>query len=48
MDITPFIPPIKGSDVEEAKKTGAVEAGCDELIEKISGGWLDFDVEEAD
>jgi large subunit ribosomal protein L1 len=34
----------EGSDVEEAKKTGAVEAGCDELIEKISGGWLDFDV----
>lgn len=31
-------------EVEQAKKAGAVEAGCDELIGKISGGWLDFDV----
>ena len=27
-------------EVEQAKKAGAVEAGCDELIGKISGGWL--------
>jgi len=29
---------------EKAKAAGAVEAGADELIEKVSGGWLDFDV----
>jgi large subunit ribosomal protein L1 len=27
-----------------AKAAGAVEAGVDSLIEKISGGWMDFDV----
>ncbi len=32
------------SEVEAAKKAGAVEAGCDELVEKIMGGWMDFDV----
>jgi len=32
------------SDVEAAKKAGAIEAGCDELIKKISEGWMDFDV----
>ncbi len=32
------------SEVEAALNAGAVEAGCDELIEKISGGWTDFDV----
>jgi len=32
------------SDIESAKKTGAIEAGCDELIKKISDGWTDFDV----
>ena len=32
------------SEIEAAKAAGAVEAGCDELVEKISGGWLDFDV----
>ena len=31
-------------DVEAAQKAGAVEAGCDELIQKISDGWMDFDV----
>ena len=29
---------------EEALKAGAREAGMAELIEKIKGGWLDFDV----
>lgn len=32
------------SDAEAAKAAGAIEAGCDELIEKVSKGWLDFDV----
>ena len=32
------------SDVEAAKQAGAIEAGCDELIAKIQGGWADFDV----
>jgi large subunit ribosomal protein L1 len=32
------------SDIESAKKAGAIEAGCDELIKKINDGWMDFDV----
>jgi len=32
------------TDVEAARKAGAVEAGCDELIKKVSDGWMDFDV----
>ena len=32
------------SDIESARAAGAVEAGCDELIKKVSDGWLDFDV----
>jgi large subunit ribosomal protein L1 len=32
------------ADVEAAKKAGAIEAGTDELIQKITDGWLDFDV----
>lgn len=31
-------------DVEKAKAAGAIEAGIDELVAKISGGWTDFDV----
>ncbi|MBL1217912.1 MAG: 50S ribosomal protein L1 [Planctomycetes bacterium] len=31
-------------DVEPCKQAGAIEAGGDDLIEKISGGWMDFDV----
>ncbi len=30
--------------VEAAKAAGAVEAGADDLIAKITGGWSDFDV----
>lgn len=30
--------------VDEAKAAGAVDAGADELIKKVQGGWLDFDV----
>jgi len=32
------------SDIEAARNAGAVEAGCDELIKKITDGWMDFDV----
>lgn len=30
--------------VEAAKAAGAVEAGADDLVAKIEGGWMDFDV----
>jgi len=32
------------SDAEAARKAGALDAGCDELIKKVSDGWMDFDV----
>ncbi len=32
------------ADVEPARQAGAIEAGCDELVKKIEGGWMDFDV----
>lgn len=32
------------SMVEAAKKAGAIEAGSDELVKKITDGWMDFDV----
>ena len=32
------------ADIEAAKNAGAIEAGCDDLVKKISDGWLDFDV----
>ena len=34
----------EAADIEAAKNAGAIEAGCDDLIKKISDGWLDFDV----
>ena len=34
----------EGPTAEEAKAAGAAEAGGDELVEKVSGGWMDFDV----
>ncbi len=33
-----------GEAAEEARNAGAVEAGGDELVEKVAAGWLDFDV----
>jgi large subunit ribosomal protein L1 len=32
------------SDIEAARNAGAVEAGCDSIIKKITDGWMDFDV----
>jgi len=32
------------SEAEAAKAAGAVEAGCDELVKKVTDGWADFDV----
>ncbi|MHC4622465.1 MAG: 50S ribosomal protein L1 [Planctomycetota bacterium] len=34
----------EGADAEAAQEAGAVEVGCEELIAKISDGWMDFDV----
>lgn len=32
------------ADAAACKEAGAIEAGGDELIDKVSGGWSDFDV----
>ncbi len=32
------------SEVEVAKKAGAIEAGADALVKKVTDGWMDFDV----
>jgi len=34
----------KGEKEKEAQEAGATYAGSDELIEKVKGGWLDFDI----
>jgi len=39
---------VDESGVKKAKEAGAVEAGTNELLEKIEKGWLDFDVAVAD
>jgi large subunit ribosomal protein L1 len=33
----------KGDAAEQAKKAGADFIGADDLVEKINGGWMDFD-----
>ena len=33
-----------GDKIDLAQKAGAVEAGGDDLLKKVEGGWLDFDV----
>lgn len=35
---------VQGNNIDTAKAAGAIEAGADELIAKVSGGWSDFDV----
>lgn len=35
---------VSDEKVKEAKDAGAVEAGGEDLIEKINDGWLDFDI----
>lgn len=39
--IAAFVPDEK---VKEAKDAGAVEAGNADLIDKVNGGWLEFDI----
>jgi large subunit ribosomal protein L1 len=34
----------EGDTIELAKSAGAIEAGSDDLVKKISDGWMDFDV----
>lgn len=34
----------EGEDAEKAKAAGAIEAGMDDLVKKVSDGWMDFDV----
>ncbi|MBM3191575.1 MAG: 50S ribosomal protein L1 [Chlamydiae bacterium] len=34
----------KGEKMQEALKAGAAEAGSEDLLQKIQGGWTDFDV----
>jgi large subunit ribosomal protein L1 len=34
----------EGADADNAKAAGAIEAGIDDLVKKIEGGWADFDV----
>lgn len=34
----------EGEEADKAKAAGAIEAGLDDLIKKISDGWVDFDV----
>ena len=35
---------VQGANIDVARAAGAVEAGADELIAKVNGGWTEFDV----
>jgi large subunit ribosomal protein L1 len=35
---------VQGANIDVARDAGAIEAGADELIAKVNGGWSDFDV----
>jgi len=35
---------VDDDKIKEAKAAGAIEAGSEDLVEKISKGWLDFDI----
>jgi len=35
---------VQGNNVDVARAAGAIEAGGDELVVKVNGGWSDFDV----
>lgn len=35
---------VQGNNVDVARAAGAVEAGADELVAKVNGGWTEFDV----
>ncbi|MDE0020478.1 MAG: 50S ribosomal protein L1 [Candidatus Poribacteria bacterium] len=41
--VTRVIAFAEGGQAQEALDAGAVKAGADDLIEEISGGWLEFD-----
>jgi large subunit ribosomal protein L1 len=35
---------VQGNNIDVAKAAGAIEAGAEDLIKKVSDGWTDFDV----
>ena len=35
---------VQGANIDVAKAAGAIEAGADELVAKVNGGWTEFDV----
>jgi large subunit ribosomal protein L1 len=35
---------VQGQNIDAARAAGAIEAGADELIAKVNGGWAEFDV----
>ena len=35
---------MQGANIDVAKAAGAIEAGADELVAKVNGGWTEFDV----
>ena len=35
---------VQGANIDAARAAGATEAGADELVAKVNGGWTEFDV----